>query len=122
MVTTMTTEPTNEKKTRAKRGVSMPYLRAWREHFGYMLIEVSRLANIDSKNMSKYERDQLRPSAQLMERVANVYGISRETLIFVDPATVVRKQDELRERALRDLARRAEQQEQILATYAAQSA
>ena len=121
MVTTMTTEPTN-KKTRAKRGVSMPYLRAWREHFGYMLIEVSRLANIDSKNMSKYERNLLRPSAQLMERVANVYGISRETLIFVDHATVVRNQDELRERALRDLARRAEQQEQILATYAAQSA
>ena len=113
---------TTEKQTRALTGHYAPYLRAWREHFGYGVIEVSKASGIDRGNMSKYERCVMRPTTKILDRIAAVYGISHDTLLYVDPATVTGRQDELRERALRDLARRAEQQEQILATYAAQSA
>jgi len=81
-------EPTRIIKRRASRGLYVPYLKAWRLYLGYGVRETGRLASINPSNLCAYEKDSLRPTPLIISRIAAAYGISRETLINVDPASV----------------------------------
>jgi len=81
-------EPTRIIKRRAPRGIYVPYLKAWRLHFGMGVREAGRLSKTKASNICSYEFDRKRPTPRIIARIAAAYGISRESLINVDPASL----------------------------------